>query len=211
VFEEVQTMATLITDPFVEEQIRAKRAETGADRYDEVWEGVYMMTPLPSNDHQDLVGELDSILRKAVKAAGLGGVYPGANVSDREEGWDHNFRGPHVVVVLKGSRAKDCGSHFFGGPDFLIEIASRYDHSREKLPFYGKIGIRELLLINRDPWSLELFQRRDEELQLAGKSRLNDPAILMSAVLPLSFRLVPGEARPQIEVTHLDGVQRWIV
>jgi Uma2 family endonuclease len=204
-------MATLVTDPLIEEQIRARRAETGADRYDEVWEGTYMMTPLPSNEHQDLVGDLDSVLRAVVKAAGLGKVYPGANVSDREDGWDDNFRGPDIVVVLNGGRARDCGTHFVGGPDFLVEIASRYDHTRDKLPFYGQIGVREVMIIDRDPWCLELYRLEESELRLVGQSRLDESAELKSEVVPLSFRLLPGQPRPQIEVTHRDGVQRWIV
>ena len=32
---------------------------------------------------------------------------------------------------------------------------------------------------------------------------------LQSRVLPLNFRLVPGDARPVIEVTHHDGLQVW--
>jgi Uma2 family endonuclease len=204
-------MATYVTDPLIEEQIRARRAETGSDRYDEVWEGTYMMTPLPNNDHQDLVGDLDSILRAVVKSAGLGKVYPGANVSDREEGWDDNFRGPDIVVVLNGGRAKDCGTHFVGGPDFLVEIASRYDHSRDKLSFYGQIGVREVMIIDRDPWCLELYRLEESELRLVGKSRLDESTELTSEVVPLSFRLLPGQPRPQIEVMHRDGIQRWIV
>src|SRR4051812_24595495 len=97
-WSEDSRMATLVTDPTVEEQIRAHRAETGADRYDEVWEGTYVMAPLPTNDHQDLVGEFDLILRVVVKAAGLGRVFPGANVSDREIDWLQNYRCPDVVV-----------------------------------------------------------------------------------------------------------------
>lgn len=38
-------MATLITDPWLEERIRAQREAIGADRYDEVWEGVLRNSP----------------------------------------------------------------------------------------------------------------------------------------------------------------------
>jgi hypothetical protein len=38
-------MATPITDPLTEEQVRAQRAATGADLYDEVWDGVYVVAP----------------------------------------------------------------------------------------------------------------------------------------------------------------------
>lgn len=204
-------MATLVTDRFVEDQIRAERARSGADRYDEVWEGIYMMTPLANLEHQELVLALASILREVLVEPRLGTAYPGANVSDREKGWEHNFRAPDVVAVLNESAAKDCGTHFCGGPDFLIEIVSTDDHSREKLEFYGKIGVRELLVIDRDPWSLELYQHRDGALQSAGESRVEKPAILKSSVVPLTFRLLAGDMRPQIEVTRHDGARRWIV
>jgi Uma2 family endonuclease len=204
-------MATIVTDPLLEDRIRAQRAETGADRYDEVWEGTYFMAPLPNNDHQELVGDLASILRTVVKAAGLGKVYPGANISDRDADWEFNFRGPDIVVVLQGGRAKDRGTHFVGGPDFLVEVASRFDRSREKLPFYGKIGVRELMLIDRDPWCIELYRLEGAELRLVGKSLADDSTVVTSAVIPLSFRLLPGEPRPEIEAKHSDGVQRWVV
>ncbi len=55
-------MATLITDSELEKQLRAAREAMGADRYDEVWEGVYMMAPMPNDEHQDLVALLTSIL-----------------------------------------------------------------------------------------------------------------------------------------------------
>ena len=38
-------MVALIQDPQLEQELIAKRRETGADRYDEVWEGVYVMSP----------------------------------------------------------------------------------------------------------------------------------------------------------------------
>jgi Uma2 family endonuclease len=204
-------MATLVTDRFVEDQIRAERARSGADRHDEVWEGIYMMTPLANLEHQDLVFELTAILREVLAAPTVGTAYPGANVSDREEGWEHNYRAPDVVAVLNESKAKNCGTHFCGGPDFLIEIVSTDDHSRKKLEFYGKIGVRELLVIDRDPWRLELYQLRDSNLQSAGESQLDKPAVLKSNIVPLSFRLLAGDVRPRIEVGHLDDARRWLV
>src|SRR5262245_20400955 len=124
-------MATLVIDPYIETQIRAQRAESGADRYDEVWEGTYLMAPRPKVQHQDLVAGLTTVLHQIVVASGAGHVFPGANVSDREEDWTQNYRCPDVVVVLNGSRAKNCGTHLCGGPNFLIEIISPDDRSRE--------------------------------------------------------------------------------
>ena len=47
-------MAIMVLDPYVEERLIADRESSQANRYDEVWEGVYVMTPLPNNDHQEL-------------------------------------------------------------------------------------------------------------------------------------------------------------
>ena len=70
--------------------------------------------------------------------------------------------------------------------------------------------MRELLLIDRDPWALELYRLHDGQLKLVGQSRLEQPDILQSTVLPLTFRLIPGDTRPRIEVRHTDGVQEWL-
>jgi hypothetical protein len=48
-------MAIFITDPAIEEHLLAAREASGADRYDEVWEGVHMMAPMPNDEHQLVV------------------------------------------------------------------------------------------------------------------------------------------------------------
>ena len=78
-------MATVVMDRGFAERLRQERAVAGSDRWDEVWEGTYMMTPLPNIEHQELVGALVDVLREIVPRQ-LGMVLPGTNVSDREEG-----------------------------------------------------------------------------------------------------------------------------
>jgi Uma2 family endonuclease len=204
-------MATLITDPELEEQIRARRAEWGGDRYDEVWEGTYMVAPLPNPEHCEIQAGLIAAIRIALGFAHPAKVYPGVNVSDRAADWTQNYRCPDVAVVLPGGIARQCDAHFFGGPDFVVEIVSPGDRSREKISFYAQVGVRELLLVDRDPWSLELYHLRDGQLALVGRSRLEQPDVLRSSVLRLTFRLIPGEPRPRIEVCHTDGAQEWVV
>jgi len=204
-------MALMVLDPEVEDRLKAEREASGADRYDEVWEGVYMMAPLANNEHQDLQSNLTAAIRNAVGWDAPIRVHAGANVSDREDDWKSNYRIPDVVAVYPGSAARDCDTHWCGGPDFCAEISSPGDRSRDKLEFYAAIGVRELLLIDRDPWALELYRLTGGTLQLVGKSDLNSPAVLASSVLPTSFRLVPGTKRPAIEVAHRDGSQRWLV
>ena len=124
----------------------------------------------------------------------------------------HNYRVPDASVFLDGNPAKDCGTHWCGGPDFAVEILSPNDIALEKLPFYAMIGVRELLIIDRDPWSLELFRvdADGHQLTAVGRSSLAHADLVVSTVLPLAFRLVPGKKRPQIEVTRTDGAERWL-
>ncbi len=210
-------MALMVLDPTVEEQLKAEREASGADRYDEVWEGVYMMAPLANNEHQTIQARFTTVLQNAIGMSSPGVVQSGANVSDREEGRLHNYRIPDVVVVFPGGAARNCDTHWCGGPDFCVEIASPGDRSRDKLDFYAGIGVRELLLVDRDPWSLELSRLSSGQLKAVGRSDLMDPVSIESTVLPVSFRmtggtqLTGGTPRPLIEVVHRDGVQRWTV
>ena len=204
-------MTVMVLDPKIAAELKAEREATGLDRYDEVWEGIYMMAPIANTEHLDLQGGLVSALRTAFGFGGPQRIAPGGNVSDREDDWTHNYRIPDVIVVLPGSAARDCGTHWCGGPDFCVEIVSLGDRSRDKLDFYSRIGVRELLLIDRYPWELELYRLTNGRLQLVGTSDVNTSTTLASTVVPTSFQLVPGTPRPKIEVTHRDGVQRWLV
>jgi Uma2 family endonuclease len=202
-------MVMLVAEPGLEEQLKAERRESGSDRFDEVWEGVYCVSPIPNIEHQFIVGRLVTVFQAIIDAGDSGMAFPGVNVSDREEGWEHNYRGPDIALVLEGCPAKNCGTHWCGGPDLIVEIVSRGDRSREKVEFYSQIGVRELLIVDRDPWALEMYQLEEGRLRLAGRSTPDAPTQLQSRVLPLNFRLVADQERPVIEVSHRDGRQTW--
>lgn len=201
----------IIREPWTEAQIKAQRAKTGTDRYDEVWDGVYIVSPLPNDEHQDLVGAIFNLFFELVGKPKLGLVRPGVNVSDRDEGWNHNYREPDVAVFLKGTKALNRKTHWVGGPDFAVEILSHDDTAREKLDFYGKVGVRELLVVDRDPWGLELYRLGGETMGLVGRASIESGRRLESHVLPLSFGLIPGDDRPVIEAIHADGEQHWSI
>jgi len=204
-------MSLLIRDSSISRKMIAKRKALGLDRYDEVWNGVYVMPPMPNNEHQQLVSRVNSIMQDVVGWTGLGDVLPGVNVSDRIKGWKKNYRIPDVAVFLKGGIAVNHGTHWVGGPDWLTEILSPDEEPDEKLEFYEKVRAREVLAIYREPWRIELYQLQADKLVLAGKSDLDEPNELKSAVLPLSFQVVAGVARPLVLVRHVDGPRQWHV
>ena len=51
-------MDLLILDPADEARIIAQRRESNQDRYDEVWEGVLVKSPLANNERQQIIGRL---------------------------------------------------------------------------------------------------------------------------------------------------------
>jgi Uma2 family endonuclease len=207
-------MVSMILDQDLEEQLIKQRQESGGDHHDEVWEGIYMMSPLANNEHQEIISGFTSVFQIVIAWPGLGIVLPGTNISDQLEDWTHNYRVPDVVVFLQDTKAINRDTHWLGGPDFAVEVLSRGDRAREKLPFYAKVGTREVLLVDRNPWSLELYRLQEGTLGLVGRSTPQASSTLSSEVLPLTFRLLatekPGE-RPRIAVSHQDGQQHWTV
>jgi len=204
-------MATVIMDRSLAAELKRERAVSGADRWDEVWEGTYMMAPLPNIEHQQIVNRLAAIFQETVGWDGQDIVLPGTNVSDREKGWEHNYRCPDVVVYLEATKAKNCDTHWMGGPDLAVEIVSDDDLTRDKVPFYAAVATRELLIIDREPWALELRRLSDGELKLIGTVTEGSGHSLGSDVLPLSFKLIGGKSRTMIEVVRATDGKTWFV
>ena len=204
-------MHTIIRDRDLAEQLIAERRARGADHHDEVWEGVYMVSPIAGIEHQQIVTELTAILVEVIGRAGLGKVFAGVNVSDRRENWEQNYRCPDVAVRLEHSRSEIRSAYLLGGPDFVAEVVSPDDETYEKLPFYETVGTREVLVIDRKPWLLALHRLMDGKLAEAGRSTVENANLLSSEVVPLAFRLLPGEPRPLIEVMHTASGQRWVI
>ncbi len=204
-------MAVHILDPLVEKEFREKRDRSPDNRFDEVWEGVLVVPPNPKNEHQRLVLRLAAPFSALIDWDRGDQVLPGANVSDREDDWMQNYRIPDVLVCLAGGLAKDCGTHLVGGPDVAVEIESPGEDPRKKLAFYAAIGTRELLVIDRRPWAIEMYQLSGDQLVTAGRSDAVNRLILASSVLPLTFQLRDGSPRPTIVVTHTATGQVWVV
>jgi Uma2 family endonuclease len=129
--------------------VQAMRKRTGADRWDEMWEGVLHMPPMPNRDHQDLEGCLESYLRFHWAPTCQGKVYHQINVASIG-GWMHNYRIPDLVLLLPQRFAIDRNEYFEGAPDVVVEIRSPDDETYEKLPFYRDLGVPEVWIIERD-------------------------------------------------------------
>lgn len=169
------------------------------------------MAPAPSDEHQDLAGGFTEVLRTVVDRARLGKTRPGINLARHPHDWQHDYRVPDVTVFLNGTPAVCEETFWHGPPDFVVEIVSPWDKTREKLDFYEKIGTRELLVVDRDPWQLELYRLQGSKLIRVADVAPDDSASIQSQVLPIEFRLTSGQPRPTIGVTTIDGQRSWTI
>jgi Uma2 family endonuclease len=203
-------MPRVILRPDQFKRLLRRRRAMGGDRYDEVWNGVYVMSPEADNTHQRLARWLSNAIDHALGDRDEIDIFAGCNVSDDAEKWTRNYRVPDVAVFLPGNPAQDHETHWLGGPDFAVEILSPGDYSRKKFGFYAKVGVRELMLINRRPWTLELYRYDGASWHAVGKATSQGAQPLTSDLLGISFRLVPGPNRPRIEVMRIADGQRWL-
>jgi hypothetical protein len=205
-------MAIPIVDPDEARAARDRLVTNGGttdERLTEMWEGVEVVPPVANTEHFRIASKLNSAFSTVMDWDAGDQAVPGGNVSDRDDGWDHNYRNPDVLVVLAGGAAVDRGSYWRGGPDFVVEIVSPGEDPAAKFAFYAAVGTREVLVVDRYPWALELHQLRRGRMVPAGRSDAANPAAVASSVLPFTFRLRPGSPRPVIEVTHTGTGQVW--
>lgn len=134
-----------------------QRRRTGADIWDEMWDGVPHMPPMPTPEHQDFVWELETWLRhKWARARGCK-VFHNVNVASID-GWPDDYRIPDIIV-LSPDRLHIRRKEFFeGAPLIVVEIRSPRDESYENMKFYAQLGVPEVWIIERDTWTPQLYR-----------------------------------------------------
>jgi Uma2 family endonuclease len=129
--------------------VLAERKRTGAHKFDEMWDGVLHMPPMPNFDHQNLEGDLEVFLRLRWARPRHALVAHQINVASLG-GWPDDYRIPDLVLVKPERFAINRNEYFEGAPDVVVEIRSPEDESEEKLPFYAMLGVPEVWIIDRD-------------------------------------------------------------
>jgi Uma2 family endonuclease len=176
--------------PDVSQAELARRKLTGIDRWDEMWEGVLHLAPAPYDEHQRILGELVAFLLPLLKRSRRGTLRAGINVF-REASFKEDYRIPDLTFVAAGREAilaKDGVRG--GGPDAVLEIRSPGDETYDKFPFFAALGVREVVVVDRDTKRTEVYRLVDRQYVPAAPDA--DGAVL-SEVLGVRFRLEPGE------------------
>lgn len=120
----------------LEALIESRRA-TGADLYDEVWDGEYHMAPAAAGPHGDLDGQIGRILGPLASRIGMIESGP-FNVGDGPS----DFRVPD-----RGIRRRSTDV-WFATAALVVQILSPDDESWEKLPFYAEHDVDEIVIVD---------------------------------------------------------------
>ena len=157
--------------PCVSDVVLEWRKKTGAHKFDEMWEGVLHMPPMPNRFHQDLEGSLETWLRVRWVPLTQGKVYHQINLASIG-GWPNDYRIPDLLLLLPQRFAIDRNEYFEGAPDVVVEIHSPGDETYDKFDFYAKIGVPEIWVIHRDTCTPEVhrLRRGRYKLQPAGRN-----------------------------------------
>jgi len=152
--------------PEVTPDIVALRKRTGADRWDEMWEGELHMPPAPNRSHQNLEGRIYVWLDANWAEPGGNAVYHQINVAP-PGGWPHDYRIPDLVLLTPDRFHIDRDEYFEGPPTVVVEIHSPGDEAYEKLGFYAKLGVPEVWIVDRDTKEPEIYLLRGEQYDRA--------------------------------------------
>jgi len=107
------------------EALLERRRRAGADRLDEVWQGVRHMLPAPSFEHARVAQQLGELMGPLARAAGLVPTMHEFNLGESE----HDFRVPDVGLHRPGAAGV-----WLPTAALIVEIVSPDDETRQKLP-----------------------------------------------------------------------------
>jgi Uma2 family endonuclease len=142
-------------------ELLEERRRLGLDRWDEVWEGVLHMTPPPAEEHGNLHSCLDGVIGQLVRKAKRGRLMVGPGV--RRPGTAlEDYRVPDLAFVAAERVSIISGGWIEGPPDVVVEVRSPGDETYEKMAWYARLGVRELLVVDRDTVRLELYRLAGE-------------------------------------------------
>jgi len=163
----------------VPESFLEERHRLGQDKADELWEGVLHMVPPPAEVHSCVQTDLVVALSLLTRSRGWR-VYVECGLFGAEK----NYRVPDLILARPDHRS----TRGVEGAELVVEVLSPDDESRDKLPFYARMGVREV-------WLIEPATRAFEILELAGGAYRVVPAGAdgtCSPLLGIELRVAEG-------------------
>lgn len=146
------------------------------------------MAPVPNRTHQDLAIDVLVWLRACWARPRHARVHAPVNLA-LPGGWPHDYRIADLVLLTPDRFHIDHDEYFEGPPAVVVEIRSPGDDTYEKLPFYARLGVPEVWVIDRDTRRPELYRLNQREYQTAAPDA---DGWLHSPATDVRFRAEPG-------------------
>jgi Uma2 family endonuclease len=143
--------------PEVPQYMLQERKRTGADRWDEMWEGVLHMAAAPNKRHTRLQVQMHNWLEVHWARPGGNQVDLLVNIAS-VGGWPHDYRIPDIVLLTPDRFSIDRDDYYDGAPTVVVEIRSPGDETWEKLSFYAGISVPEVWVVDRDTRVPQMFR-----------------------------------------------------
>ncbi len=158
-------MPTLVlgTPPPELEALLERRRRAGADRLDEVWQGVHHMVPAPSIEHAHISQQLAELLGPLARSAGLRPTISEFNLGESED----DFRVPDGGLHRPGAAGV-----WHATAAVVVEVLSPGDESWQKLPFYAAHDVDEVLLVDPAGRTVTWLALRDGDYETVQASGL---------------------------------------
>jgi Uma2 family endonuclease len=134
----------------------------------EIVNGVLLMTPAPTPNHQSISVRLSHYLFVHIELAGLGRVFTGP--IDVELGPKNVFQ-PDVVVLLNAHLNKVAAKKIVGAPDLVVEITSPSTAVVDrvtKYEIYARTGIPEYWIVKPTNRTIEVLILENGEYYSCG-------------------------------------------
>jgi Uma2 family endonuclease len=161
-------MPTLVMDPApaeIDELIEYRR-RLDLDHYDEVWEGVLHMNPIPTGEHQLILQQLAELFGPLARQAGLVPLMNEFGLGREGKG---NFR------VADGGLHRTLPRGVYQSTAALvIEVVSPGDESWVKLPFYAAHEVDEVLILDPEEHAVHWLGLTDGEYRPIERSGVID-------------------------------------
>lgn len=130
----------------------AEHKNSEAARWDEMWNGVLHLPPMPNRVHQNFARDLLIYLHQWWAEPRGNRVNQEVNLTTPEDeaDWTLNFRIPDLVLLTPDRFHIDKIEYMVGAPLVVVEIRSPRDETYEKFPFYAGLGVPEVWVFDRD-------------------------------------------------------------
>jgi len=168
----------------VPQALLEERRRTDHDKADEMWEGVLHMVPPPSGAHQRLGSDLYVVLAPLAQARGLTAWYDGTGLF--RPGVEDDYRVPDQLFADPGlSSARGVE----GPAALVVEILSPGDETYEKLGWYAALGVAEVLVVQPESRTAELFVPHGGRMQPADEAFIEALQVRLETIAGPRLRL----------------------